>query len=74
VQGISRSATIVIAYLMWYKRISYNKALSHVVKRRNVVNPNPGFREKLQAYEKQLGLDVENNDNVVDPDFDDIEL
>jgi len=74
VQGISRSATMVIAYLMWSKRISFQRALQHVVKRRAVVNPNPGFRERLQMYEKQLGLDVENNDNVLDPDFDDIEL
>ena len=58
---------------MWYKRISYEKALAHVLKRRTIVNPNQGFREKLKEYEKKLGLDKENYDHLEDKDFADIE-
>ena len=41
--GVSRSATIVIAYLMWRQRLSYDEALDAVRLTRPTVNPNIGF-------------------------------
>jgi protein-tyrosine phosphatase len=50
-KGISRSATIVIMYLM--RKLSWNleKALSYVQNRRNIVNPNFGFLNQLKDFE-----------------------
>lgn len=48
--GVSRSATFVIAYLMWKARISYDKALHQVLKFR-YVNPNDGFKKQLKCFE-----------------------
>ena len=41
--GISRSATIVIAYLMKTKKWDLKKALEYVKSKRSKVNPNRGF-------------------------------
>ena len=41
--GVSRSATIVIAYLMWRMRLSYDEALDAVRLTRPTINPNIGF-------------------------------
>ena len=46
--GVSRSATIVIAYLMTYRRMDFKKAYNHVKKRRACINPNAGFTYFLQ--------------------------
>ena len=52
--GASRSATIVIAYLMWTKKMEYGKALQFVKDKRFIVFPNDGFREQLKMFEKLL--------------------
>ncbi len=52
--GASRSATIVIAYIMWDKKMPYKEALDFVSKKRVCVFPNNGFREQLQTFEKLL--------------------
>ncbi|KAM7542901.1 hypothetical protein Aperf_G00000018566 [Anoplocephala perfoliata] len=48
--GMSRSATIVIAYLMWKTKIPYDKALQQVLKSR-YVSPNDGFKKQLKCFE-----------------------
>ncbi|RKP19611.1 phosphatases II, partial [Rozella allomycis CSF55] len=49
--GISRSATIVIAYLMRYKTMKFDEAFE-VLKRTHVVaHPNRGFTLQLKIYE-----------------------
>ena len=53
-QGASRSATIVIAYLMWSKKMPYKEALEFVKKKRSVIRPNPGFKAQLELFEKEL--------------------
>eukprot|EP00759_Apiculatamorpha_spiralis_P056310 PhF_6_TR7995/c1_g2_i1/m.12296 len=53
--GISRSATIVIAYLMTHKGMSIADALHYTQQKRSVVSPNYGFMQCLVEYEKQLG-------------------
>lgn len=57
VAGISRSATIVIAYLMRKYGMSYFEALNYVQQKRPIVDPNPGFVKQLQKYERQLRME-----------------
>ncbi|KAL4284043.1 hypothetical protein GQ457_16G027170 [Hibiscus cannabinus] len=52
--GISRSATVVIAYLMKKHGMRFSRALEHVKRRRPQVSPNPGFVLQLQHFEKTL--------------------
>lgn len=55
--GISRSAAIVIAYLM--KRghsMSFQEAFDHVKSRRPRIRPNDGFVQQLQDYENKLKI------------------
>uniref|UniRef100_A0A383WFK4 Protein-tyrosine-phosphatase n=1 Tax=Tetradesmus obliquus TaxID=3088 RepID=A0A383WFK4_TETOB len=57
-QGMSRSGTIAIGYLMWRERLSYDTALAHVQQARPVVDPNEGFSLQLQEFER-LGCRLE---------------
>jgi hypothetical protein len=52
--GISRSATIVISYLMKYHKMSLNEALEYCRSIRPIVNPNKGFINQLIEFEKKL--------------------
>ena len=52
--GESRSATIVIAYLMWNKKMTFDKAYNLVKEKRPRIYPNFGFRQQLQMFEKLL--------------------
>ena len=51
--GISRSAAIVIAYLIKYYGFNFNSALKFIKKQRDRINPNAGFIELLKQYEKK---------------------
>lgn len=46
--GISRSATIVIHYLMTKYNINLRKAKEFVESKRPIINPNPGFLKMLK--------------------------
>lgn len=46
--GISRSASIVIYYLMKRNTIGYDEALDLLRRQRSTVNPNPWYRSQLQ--------------------------
>lgn len=52
--GVSRSATIVISYLMKTNGLSADKAKAFVKNKRKCVNPNPGFMLQLVEYEHEL--------------------
>nr|XP_033776984.1 dual specificity protein phosphatase 14-like [Geotrypetes seraphini]XP_033776985.1 dual specificity protein phosphatase 14-like [Geotrypetes seraphini] len=52
--GVSRSATLCIAYLMKYEGISLREAHNWVKSRRPMICPNAGFWHQLVAYEKKL--------------------
>ena len=60
--GESRSATIVIAYLMWQKKLTFDKAYNFVKQKRSRIYPNFGFRQQLQMFEKLL---FENGFNII---------
>ena len=69
--GSSRSATIVIAYLMWYKKWKYEEAFEFVKSKRFIAFPNKGFQEQLKLFEKLL---VENNYDIDKIKFNEIKL
>ena len=52
--GISRSASIIIAFLMQLKQINYEQALFYLRQKRRQVQPNPGFVLQLLKFEKRL--------------------
>jgi len=54
--GVSRSATIVLAYMMRKLRIPLSIAIDELRKDRPCVSPNPGFLVQLRAYQSQLGI------------------
>lgn len=53
--GVSRSATIVIAYVMQSMNMKFVDALAFVKKRRSCIEPNLGFKDQLRRFEKKLG-------------------
>ena len=55
-EGISRSATIVIMYLMRKYNCSYQSTYDYVKSKRLCVDPNIGFVSQLHELEKQLIL------------------
>ena len=52
--GMSRSATVCIAYLMKHWQMSYQRAFDTVRKARAYIRPNAGFVKFLKEYEKIL--------------------
>jgi atypical dual specificity phosphatase len=56
--GISRSASVVIAYLMEYYNFPLSKALKFVKDTRRIVDPNEGFLQSLAQYEFQLKKEI----------------
>lgn len=55
--GISRSATICIAYLIKSKRIRMEEAYEFVKARRQLISPNFNFMTQLMAFEDQIFSD-----------------
>ena len=54
VAGASRSATIVIAYIMWKNQLDYKESAKFVEQKRPCINPNYGFVRQLEIFEKLL--------------------
>lgn len=52
--GISRSATICIAYMIRSKRIRMEEAYEYVKSRRCLISPNFNFMTQLLAFEDQV--------------------
>ena len=50
--GVSRSATIVIAYIMAVTNLSFIDAMNSVKGAREIVEPNPGFQRQLEDFER----------------------
>lgn len=60
VAGVSRSASVVIAYIMKELGLSYDTAFTLVRKSRGIVSPNSGFEKQLRYYEA-LGYTTNGN-------------
>jgi atypical dual specificity phosphatase len=52
--GISRSPSIVMAYLMATQGMSLSDSLSHIKAKRKISCPNSGFMDQLTDYEEKL--------------------
>ncbi|KAH9943798.1 protein-tyrosine phosphatase-like protein [Amylocystis lapponica] len=52
--GISRSATVVCAYLVATTAMSASDAIAYTIFKRSVVCPNLGFRRQLETYAAQF--------------------
>ncbi|KAK6116559.1 hypothetical protein DH2020_049665 [Rehmannia glutinosa] len=52
--GVSRSTSLVIAYLMWREGQSFDDAFQHVKAARGVTNPNVGFACQLLQCQKRV--------------------
>ncbi|KAJ7065208.1 protein-tyrosine phosphatase-like protein [Mycena amicta] len=52
-QGVSRSATVVCAYLVATTSMSSSESIGYVQGKRPIVCPNLGFRRQLQAWSAQ---------------------
>jgi len=53
-EGVSRSATMIIAYLMWKFDLSFDAAHERIRKVRPICNPNTGFTCQLLLLGKRL--------------------
>jgi len=54
IRGVSRSATIVAAYLMTSHKLSHNEAVATVRSKRPIARPNYGFMIQLEMYGAKL--------------------
>ncbi|OBZ66536.1 Dual specificity protein phosphatase 22 [Grifola frondosa] len=63
--GMSRSASIAIAYLIMAQCMSLNEALKTARSRRRVVRPNVGFMKQLKMYEKVTRLREKTDQRLV---------
>ncbi|KAJ8317695.1 hypothetical protein KUTeg_005599 [Tegillarca granosa] len=61
--GVSRSATICLAYLMFTVKIGLEAAFEHVKSRRSVISPNLNFMSQLKNFEQELGLSDQGSSN-----------
>lgn len=48
--GISRSTTIVTAYVMTVTGLGWRDVLEAIKATRPIANPNPGFRQQLEEF------------------------
>ncbi|PKA46263.1 Protein-tyrosine-phosphatase MKP1 [Apostasia shenzhenica] len=53
-QGVSRSTSLVIAYLMWREGQSFEDAFQFVKAARGIANPNMGFASQLLQCQKRV--------------------
>jgi len=54
IAGISRSATIICAYLIWKYNMTVDESINKIKQSRNIINPNKYFREQLHNYYNEL--------------------
>ena len=63
--GVSRSTTLLTAYLMKEWKMKTDDVIIHIKSKRPYARPNDGFYKQLLKYEKSLNLD--SGENMVAP-------
>ncbi|KAJ7173731.1 protein-tyrosine phosphatase-like protein [Mycena filopes] len=53
-QGVSRSATVVCAYIVATTTMTASESIAYTQAKRSIVCPNLGFRNQLQAWSEQF--------------------
>nr|XP_047931133.1 dual specificity protein phosphatase 22-A-like isoform X1 [Anser cygnoides]XP_047931134.1 dual specificity protein phosphatase 22-A-like isoform X1 [Anser cygnoides] len=56
--GVSRSTTVLVAYLMTVTDLGWERCLAATRAARSYASPNPGFQRQLQDYERTLLKEV----------------
>ncbi|CDW78718.1 leucine rich repeat and phosphatase domain containing protein [Stylonychia lemnae] len=56
--GMSRSAAITIAYLMWKNKWTFKEAYDFGRSKRNKMFPNLGFQSQLRMFESEIFCDI----------------
>lgn len=69
VVGKSRSASVVLAYLMSRKRMPLLEAVNHVKQTRDIIRPNDNFLLELQRYETELFPELNGRPSLVHEDL-----
>jgi protein-tyrosine phosphatase len=54
--GVSRSTSLLIAYMMHKYQCSLENCLRHIMKLRPCVMPNKGFIKQLKEFAEDLGV------------------
>lgn len=54
--GVSRSSSMLIAYLVGVEKMTVDKALELLKTKRNKVMPKEGFIQQLKKYQEELGI------------------
>jgi len=54
VSGVSRSASLCLAYLMKHERMPLRRAFAHLKSRRPSIRPNTGFFTQLIEFERRV--------------------
>lgn len=52
--GVSRSTSVLMAYIMWKESLTAARAMREVQSLRVIANPNSGFRAQLLTWQHQL--------------------
>ena len=53
-QGVSRSSSVIIYFLMRHRAMSFEQALRHVQHTRPIAKPNASFETQLRTIEREL--------------------
>jgi protein-tyrosine phosphatase len=56
-KGVSRSVSIIISYLIFLHKWTYDEAFDFVQLKRPIANPNIGFYLQLKTFHKRITLD-----------------
>ena len=64
--GMSRSPTIVIAYIMWKRKWRLNEAIKFVKEKRSIISPNDNLMNQLKIFEELL---IKNDYNINNINF-----
>lgn len=54
--GVSRSVSIILAFLIKYANMSLNNGLKKIREKRNIIQPNQSFLKQLRIYEQNVKL------------------
>jgi hypothetical protein len=65
-EGVSRSVTMVIAYIIYKEKITPSAALEMIRKIRSKANPNKGFMRLLQQYYDKITTNTTNTTNTTE--------
>ena len=58
-KGVSRSVSILISYLIYLNKWTYDEAFDFVQSKRSIANPNIGFYLQLKLFHKRITLNLD---------------